>query len=253
MAAAYSKDAAVIAYGGAKVGAVATAEFTSKQVANVKEFVMDGPVPFRVLAFGGGCATIGAAVRDMVDEVIFIDVFQTLASMFNIYFGIIIVLLESSALFKKTPWRRDLYVRAAFLKTTFGRGFFYVFVGLNMSAQHFSTFSWGVGLYVLFLGIVAILVGWLTQRRLTKLRDALQDEDMVANEFASADKNNNGSLDMEEFAELCQNIGVPMSKVQLMAVFDVIDTSDVGVRKNTITQEEFTKWWSEWDDLTEVI
>jgi len=247
------KEAASKAYAGAAVGAKVTADFTKKYATKVGDFVMDGPISFSVFAFAGGCAVMGAAIRDMVEEVIFTDPFQTLGSVFNLIFGIVIVLLESSVVVKKTPWRKTLFTQAAILKTMFGRGFFYLYLGLNLCATNMSVFSFWIGFYVLILGLIAIGVGWWTQRSLTRLRDALQDEELVVNSFHDMDKNNSGTLDIEEFAELCSNLGVPMNKVQLMAVFDVIDTSNSGVKKNTISLEEFQKWWSEWDDLAEVI
>eukprot|EP00567_Pseudictyota_dubia_P016167 CAMPEP_0197438244 /NCGR_PEP_ID=MMETSP1175-20131217/5291_1 /TAXON_ID=1003142 /ORGANISM="Triceratium dubium, Strain CCMP147" /LENGTH=330 /DNA_ID=CAMNT_0042967931 /DNA_START=30 /DNA_END=1022 /DNA_ORIENTATION=- len=253
VAAAKTHDVAVKAYAGAAVGAAVAADFTKKHATEFGTFVMDGPIGFRVLAFVGGCLVIGASIRDMVEEIIFTDPFQTFVACFNVFFGTIMILLESTAVFKKTPWRKTIYTQAAILKTTFGRGFFYLYLGLSICAQNFSVFSFWIGVYVIALGGIAVGVGWWTQRSLTKLREALNSEELVEKTFSECDLNDSGELDLDEFKAMCKTLGVPMNKVQLMAVFDVIDTSDIGKRKNRITLEEFKKWWSEWDDLAEVL
>eukprot|EP00586_Coscinodiscus_wailesii_P018724 CAMPEP_0172505642 /NCGR_PEP_ID=MMETSP1066-20121228/187982_1 /TAXON_ID=671091 /ORGANISM="Coscinodiscus wailesii, Strain CCMP2513" /LENGTH=321 /DNA_ID=CAMNT_0013282335 /DNA_START=57 /DNA_END=1022 /DNA_ORIENTATION=+ len=243
-----AKKAAEVTLQGAKV----TADFTKMQVANAKEFIMDGPVSYRILAFAGGIATVMASIRTMVEEVFFVSPFQSIASAFNIYFGFLVILLESRAVFKRTPWRAEMYDKAAILRTTFGRGVFYFYIGINMASQNFSRFAYFVGIYDVFLGTVAIIIGYWTQRKLTDLRNALKDENMVVEMFKAVDKNANGVLDQEEFAVLCERLGVPMKKVELLAVFDLIDTSNAG-QKSTITLEEFQHWWSEWDELAEVM
>jgi len=245
----YSKVAYVkgVEYG--KKGAVVA----SVKAKEMSEFVMDGPIGFRLLAFIGGCGVFWFSVVSMVNMYYNINIWRMIASMYNIFLGFSMLLMESTAVCKRTPWRNEIYTRATFLRTTFGRGFAYVFVGINMSAQHFDWPCFYTGIYVCGVGGLYMMTGIYTQAKVTLLRKHLKDEDTVMEKFDEHDADGSGTLEPAEFADLCESLGVPMKKIELLAVFDIIDTSDQNQRKNTITKEEFLHWWSEWDELADVV
>mmetsp|Transcript_14634 Transcript_14634/g.19470 ORF Transcript_14634/g.19470 Transcript_14634/m.19470 type:complete len:359 (+) Transcript_14634:35-1111(+) len=245
----YSKVAYVkgVEYG--KKGAVVA----SVKAKEMSEFVMDGPIGFRLLAFIGGCGVFWFSVVSMVNMYYNINIWRMIASMYNIFLGFSMLLMESTAVCKRTPWRNEIYTRATFLRTTFGRGMSYLFIGINMTAQDFGIFAFFTGVYMVAVGVILSLVGYFTQKKLSNLHHHLNNEEEVMVMFDLMDADGDGTLDQEEFAELCKHLGVPLRKTELLAVFDVIDTSDVGQRKNTITKEEFLHWWSEWDELADVV
>mmetsp|Transcript_10409 Transcript_10409/g.15122 ORF Transcript_10409/g.15122 Transcript_10409/m.15122 type:complete len:309 (+) Transcript_10409:19-945(+) len=231
----YSKVAAAKSIEYSKKGAV----MATAKAAVMTNFIMDGPIGFRVLAFTGGLCVVGMSIATMVEDNIIFHPWKAIASFFNVMFGFIIMIIESTALFKRTPWRKDIYEAAPFLRTTFGRGMSYLFIGINMTAQDFGIFAFFTGVYMVAVGVILSLVGYFTQKKLSNLHHHLNNEEEVMVMFDLMDADGDGTLDQEEFAELCKHLGVPLRKTELLAVFDVIDTSDVGQRKNTITKEEF--------------
>lgn len=59
-------------------------------------------------------------------------------------------------------------------------------------------------------------------------------------EFASADRDNDGRIDLEEFRQLLQGLDADMSEAELRLGFGEIDTD----RDGRIDCREFADWWS---------
>jgi Ca2+-binding EF-hand superfamily protein len=65
------------------------------------------------------------------------------------------------------------------------------------------------------------------------------DEEELRETFDHFDRDNNNSIDRDEFAELLDALGADMSPDEVGVGFDVIDANHNGV----ISYAEFRAWW----------
>lgn len=136
---------------------------------------------------------------------------------------------------------------ARFLQFVWGRGAFYVFAG----SLHFLQGSLGnflVGGYVIFVGVMYMVVGRQTARKLTQLRKALAEHTLRA-KFEQADKGGNGRLSIEELKHLTESLDMKLSHRECEAAFLCMDKRDAGY----LTFEEFQNWWSDWGEGNETV
>jgi calmodulin len=59
-------------------------------------------------------------------------------------------------------------------------------------------------------------------------------------EFASADRDNDGRIDFEEFRQLLEGLEADMSEAEMKIGFEAIDTD----RDGLIDRREFADWWA---------
>jgi Ca2+-binding EF-hand superfamily protein len=62
----------------------------------------------------------------------------------------------------------------------------------------------------------------------------------VRGKFSQHDRNGDGSLDSEEFAALCAELGSPLTPAEVEAALLMLDTD----RSGAVSIEEFLRWWS---------
>lgn len=72
-----------------------------------------------------------------------------------------------------------------------------------------------------------------TNRHPAKPRELLE-------EFASADRDDDGRMDLEEFRQLLNGLDADMSDAEIRLGFEEIDTD----RDGLIDRREFADWWS---------
>merc|ERR1719162_1527218 len=96
------------------------------------------------------------------------------------------------------------------------------------------------GVYMIFVGVVAITIGCRAARRLKLLKNSLKSDDALIEAFHTADKDGNGTLDYRELLSFIHSSGVEMNRAELTAAFLALDKNF----DDKITYEELFEWWS---------
>uniref|UniRef100_A0A7S4B8S3 COPI associated protein n=1 Tax=Chrysotila carterae TaxID=13221 RepID=A0A7S4B8S3_CHRCT len=105
----------------------------------------------RFLAVGCGIAICVSAVFTLLNLTNILDVFGNIRMLWNVLFGILIVLLN-------LQWYKTISKRFGFLEHWFGRGMFYLFVGTMAFADEI-WWSYIVGLCTIGVGVLELLFG----------------------------------------------------------------------------------------------
>mmetsp|Transcript_27615 Transcript_27615/g.55759 ORF Transcript_27615/g.55759 Transcript_27615/m.55759 type:complete len:157 (+) Transcript_27615:741-1211(+) len=124
---------------------------------------------------------------------------------------------------------------------TWGRGGLYAFAGSLLHTQP-SKVNVGVGVYMIFVGVVALISSLAAGKKLAEVREALDSKRELRNMFDMHDADGNGSLKPAEFAGLCSDLGVVVSYQELVACFNAIDKND----DDKVTYDEMVAWWRSW-------
>lgn len=171
--------------------------------------------------------------------------FQVVRSLFEIYafiFGVVFLVLESRQLQIPEAFLNRLYKYALFVKFVWGRGCLYVFAG-SMQLVQGGFLDIIVGGFVMFVGVVYVVVGHHTAKKLADLRQNLYSEDTLRAKFREADIEGNGSLTKEQFRTLTLGLGMDLSSSEAEAAF-----LHLGHDTGFLTFEQFRSWWANYDE-----
>lgn len=216
------------------------ATFVNEQVGKVRQLAEEGPLSFRVLAFLGGVAMIVTSVLDWVGEIFAFKLLRCLISIYTFLFGIVICILEGRTFVPEThKYQQKLVGFAKILQYVWGRGLFYFFAGALQFSQ-MRILDIASGGFMIFVGIVSLIVGNRTAKKLHKLSESISDEQNLLEKFTQFDLDKDDYLEQNDFAELVAEMGLDLDHNELVAAFSTIDADD----DQKISFEDFKTWWT---------
>ena len=125
------------------------------------------------------------------------------------------------------------------LRYLWGRGVLYVLSG-SLQLSHLDSMNFLSGLFLIGVGMLFVVIGIYTRRRLKKLKGMLKDEKSLKRQFRRFDRDGDNFLDLDEFGAFCASLtGEDMDEDELEGTFGFIDTSGKGY----ITLEELEAWF----------
>lgn len=180
-------------------------------------------------------------------------VFKLISAIFEIYIfilAIVMIILEygrSLSFFSKLE--ATLYKHALFVKYVWGRGVLYFIAGtLTIALDHLVSLI--VGAYVCLVGILFILVGRSTAKKLATAqkharRSAVTPE-QLQEKFAIADLDGKDALSKEQFGRLItEDLGLDLTRREVESAFLQLDCESRG----RISYENVLKWWKDDADI----
>mmetsp|Transcript_1892 Transcript_1892/g.2284 ORF Transcript_1892/g.2284 Transcript_1892/m.2284 type:complete len:217 (-) Transcript_1892:327-977(-) len=205
---------------------------------------------FRLLAFAGGLAVIFTSIESLGLCFFRRDFIKVLVYLYNLIFGFIICLLEGH--FIKMVIVQDArqvvidFVPA--LRYLWGRGVFYAFSGV-LQLSELSPPNILSGLFLVVVGVLFVVIGWSTKKRLSKLKHCLENPNKLKKYFKKYDRDGDNVLDRDEFGELIVSItGEEMDEDELEGIFAVMDTNG----NDYVTLEELLDWWKGFEANSQV-
>lgn len=127
---------------------------------------------------------------------------------------------------------------AKFLEYTSGRGFFFFFCG-SLQATNVNMLDWAVGGFMIFVGITAMIAGFMATRDMRLFKFSIRSEEDLKAKWKEFDTNGNGSLDVKELTKFIRSSDIEMTRNEVASVFMSLDKNFDDV----ITYEEFYFWW----------
>ena len=225
---------------------------------NLQHSARDGDFSIRLLALISGLALVISAGFGFFDLISKFRITNAILEFYTLVLGLIMLLLESrghlqwqrrqESLPHATHLRgaegcfRNLYRYALFLKFVWGRGGLYFVAGsLQLAQGHMVDFC--IGGFVMLVGVLYIWIGRGTAAKLTQLRQALSEQ-TLRSKFQEADTDGNGTLSLENFKVLTDNLGMKLSRRECEVAFLCMDRSDAG----KISFDDLQTWWVEWEE-----
>ena len=142
-----------------------------------------------------------------------------------------------------------LYKHALFVKYVWGRGVLYFIAGtLTIALDHLVSLI--VGTYVCLVGILFILVGRSTAKKLATAkkhaRRSAVTPDQLQEKFAIADLDGKGALSKEQFGRLItEDLGLDLTRREVESAFLQLDCESRG----RVSYESVLKWWKDDADM----
>ena len=206
-----------------------------------KQFATEGYLNFRLLAFAGGLAVICTSIESLSISIYESNYLRILLYLYTLCFGWIICLLEGQFIRLESIQnaRGKIIEFVPVFKYLYGRGIFYVISAILQFSEH-DPANILSGIFLVGVGVMFIIIGWHTKRRLTKLKKLLKDPRKVRKQFRKYDKDGDNYLDKDEFGQMIVGITAEeMDEDELEGAFAVMDTKNQGI----VTLEEFTAWF----------
>jgi Ca2+-binding EF-hand superfamily protein len=95
------------------------------------------------------------------------------------------------------------------------------------------------GGFVMFVGVVYILVGRQMAKKMKQLRESLAWNSTIRAKFQEADIAGNGQLSIKDFAVLTESLNMGLTRPEREVAFLTMDKKDTGL----ITYDDFQAWW----------
>lgn len=207
-----------------------------------KQFVAEGSLNFRLLAFAGGLAVIFTSIESLDLCITTKDWLRLFIYLYLLAFGCVICILEAQFLIYFTvvqTARQKIIDFIPALKYLWGRGLFYSISGI-MQLSELSPANILSGLFLFSVGILFIVIGWRTKKRLSKFKKCLKDPKCLKKYFKKYDRDGDNVLDKDEFGALIVELTAEeMDEDELEGAFAVMDTQGKGF----VTLDELTAWW----------
>jgi hypothetical protein len=203
----------------------------------------DGNLSIRLLALLAGLALLFSSVTGIFSHFVTFDITGVLMEFYTLILSLVILVLESKQLNFPDSFMREVYKYALFLKFVWGRGCLYFVAGTLQLAQG-NLLDYGIGGFVMLVGVLYIVVGRRTAQKLRDMRKNIYSEDTLRTKFREADTETKGALTLDQFKTLVSSLGMDLNGRQAVAAFEYMDKSQDG----TLSFEEFKSWWTEWDE-----
>jgi len=201
-----------------------------------------GDMSIRVMAVIGGIALAFFAAAGIFSKVIFLNWNAAVMEIYTLILAIVMVLLETPGIKIPDKYRQTLYKYCLFLKYIWGRGIVYFIAG-NLQFAQGGIISFIVGAYVMFVGVIFIIVGRSAAKKLSTLKHDLFSDSTLRAKFTKADTKGEGQITLEQFGTLCDDLDLDLTKREKEGIFFHLDASD----DNVLTFEEFQGWWKDYD------
>jgi hypothetical protein len=164
-----------------------------------------------------------------------------------VFYGLLIMLMELVACFLSAfkVVQRRIEKWAKFLGRLWGRGLFYIYVGILLVCIDM-VFARITGCVLILLGIFGIVASRFAAERVKKLRRLIKntnktdDPEKIREFFDMYDTDRSGYIDKTELKELSSMLGFPLEGTQLEGAFHSLDKDQNG----KIMYDEFVRWWT---------
>lgn len=206
-----------------------------------KQFATEGNLNFRLLAFAGGLAVIVTSIESLILCFYRGDLLKIFIYLCTLIFGWLICLLEGQFIRLRIvlSTRQKIIDSISVLKYLWGRGLFYMISGA-LQLSELSPANILSGLFLVGVGILFVIIGWSTKRRLNKFKKCLKDPKHLKKYFKKFDRDGDNALDKDEFGALIVGLTAEeMDEDELEGAFAVMDIHGKGY----VTLEELTAWW----------
>lgn len=218
-------------------------EVVPHRINQMKHIATDGPLSYRALAFTGGVGMVVTSASDWAGEIFTFSFIRALISVYTFLFGMLFCILEihlwfpSSAIVSR--FREVVHEYASFLRFLWGRGILQLFAG-SLQLSQMNPIDMASGVFMCIVGLLSIIVGRSTARRLSELKRAMCDQDWVKERFDQFDLNGDGFISPSEFSALVRTLGIELGKNEVASVYSLIDND----QDLSISYLEFKNWWS---------
>jgi hypothetical protein len=205
----------------------------------------EGPTIIRVPALLIALACIVTTIWPLVTMPAYWNVPNLIGSFHTCVLCILIIILEGRVLmYNRSPMNTRARVRGIatrYLNVTrlvWGRGLLYIFAGsMNLTIDF--EFVIYTGLPLCVLGLITIATGAHASYNLDRMKSSLTDESYLWGRFDANDGDNDGQIDINNFAELLWDLGLEFDDVYTYKAFQQINKDGDG----KVSFDEFKNWW----------
>jgi hypothetical protein len=200
------------------------------------------------VVYVGGLALIMTSSLSIGICISQLHVVKMLVYVYTLLFGAIICILEGHFCNNSgIIYIRELILDGLpFLRYLWGRGLIYILCG-SLQMTHLSPMNLWSGLWLIGVGILFLIIGIQTKRRLSNLKKSLGDTTLLRKAFERFDRDGDGVLCENEFGNLVANLTAEdLDEDELEGTFSSVDVAGKGY----VTLNEFITWFQGYEATT---
>lgn len=216
----------------------------------------EGDRSLRFLAFVGGVACTLVGLLELTTRLARLAFLEAIIDVYIVLLGCVVIALEGRDVFLSKGIVQSINKHALFLTFLWGRGALYFVCG-TLQLTQIDIFTLIVGGYMCFVGILYIVVGNTTAKKLRAIgvRKSLFSEEILRSKFRAADVGGDG-LTLVEFRDLCQDLDLDLAGREVEATFGTILQSTSNgtghghgsIDGDKLSYSSFKSWWDALED-----
>ena len=147
-------------------------------------------------------------VADIFSNLVALAPVKMILNVYLILFSVIVVILEYKKLLIAEKYVRVIAKDAHFLTQPYGRGYFYIFIGvIQLSLAPSEVAAFFAGAFSITVGAIIVSINSKTHADLKALKSDKYTQEDIREKFKVADVNGTGKLGTGELAVLCNSLG----------------------------------------------
>eukprot|EP00808_Paulinella_micropora_P026181 g2859.t1 len=221
-------------------------EEVQEEKQRVRKWVTNGPVSLSVVCFVVCLVNAGLSSLVFLSNTMSFSLPRAVLSIYVGLFSLFGIVLECEPLICTRRCKARLEYWCKLLQRRWGRGFFYLLVGLMQASGSLKgggVFTFIAGLFMVGCGIASLIVAFRAGKKLGSIYTQLhkkKSEEELQQTFNKYDTDKSGALDPFELANVAAELGTPLDRNELGAVFALLDSDENGA----ISFHEFRQWWT---------
>jgi len=219
----------------------AAGRYTKEKALELKTQAQEGDRSLRFLALIGGFGSMVVGLFELTSRILSLQLLDAIIHLYIIMLGSVVVILEGRDFFLSKRLVQNLNKYALFLKFLWGRGSLYFICG-TLQLSQIDLFNLVAGGYMCAVGILYIIVGNTTAKKLKAIRKSLYSEGTLQSKFQVANVEGNG-LNVKQFRSLCEDLGLDLTGREAEAAFGCIQKTGDDDTNDKLSYEEFKGWW----------
>jgi len=210
-------------------GATAAAK---KEASKAWIFLTQGPQVLKVYCFAACAACLVVGIIQMIGNIL--NPFHLIVSFYATFFAGVGMALEGTGLCCNRHCKTRVEHWTKIFARVWGRGILYLLI----SGMQFAQGGWEaylVGIAMVLAAVFSFCLSFYASRKLRSMHTkmlseytASTDPAAVRDAFNRMDADNSGTLEKEELAVLCRQLGVDVNPNELVAIFDMLDSDSNG-------------------------
>jgi hypothetical protein len=219
----------------------AATNYTKEQAIELQKQAQDGNHSLRFLGVVAGLACVVVGIIELISRSLRFDIVGALIDCYIIIVGVMIIVLESKRTLLPAELVDNVHKYALFLTFLWGRGSLYFVIGTLLLYQ-LNLLNLIAGGYMCAVGVLYLLVRKRTVAKLQQQqRKYIYSEESLRTKYNEVDIDGSG-LDISRFKAVCFNLGLDLTRLELEATFEQIQSKSKSER---LRYQDFQAWWNE--------
>lgn len=211
---------------------------TVKITEKIAEINRQNPSSYRTWKILSGVLMMASSGLNFVLSFVKNEFDEIVLALYSFFFGFLICLMEARTFLLPEAWRERMYRLCRLLDYTWGKGAYFISVGVFQASQGNYQLDFVAGFFTFLVGLLCLSTSRNTNAKLRQLHAALSNG-LALRTSLTLSFSSGGYVNRANMRHFFATHGIALSSHELESVFDAFDTD----RNEKVSVDEFCLWY----------